>query len=267
MSAEKKQRGSRFTQAMSDALVESYAKYQYILQTKFSSTITNEKKKEAWSQVTNAVNAVNPGERKTIDQVKRRWEDLSSNVKRKERQARQKELQRLRVTGNGHLADEGDDNTCDLSEPCTELLTPSEQEIAKILGPQIFTGIPGGQDTMKLASPASTKTIDHHEVIASSCEDTVEVLQENDATASCSSNNTNTAAVVIKDSPKSWKECRKRPKTLAEAQLEYFETVSAYYKLKTRKVEMEMEILQSQMSYGSSQAAHSDVPETSFTYL
>lgn len=28
MSAEKKQRGSRFTQAMSDALVESYAKYQ-----------------------------------------------------------------------------------------------------------------------------------------------------------------------------------------------------------------------------------------------
>ena len=27
------------------------------------------------------------------------------------------------------------------------------------------------------ASPASTKTIDHHEVIASSCEDTVEVLQ------------------------------------------------------------------------------------------
>ena len=30
---------------------------------------------------------------------------MTSGVKRKEREARQRELQRLRVTGNGHLAD------------------------------------------------------------------------------------------------------------------------------------------------------------------
>ena len=39
------------------------------LQGKFSDTLTNEQKKEAWGRVTEAVNAVNTGERKTADQV------------------------------------------------------------------------------------------------------------------------------------------------------------------------------------------------------
>jgi len=43
--------------------------FKFILQTKFSSTVTLEKKKEAWNQVAHAVNAVNPGERKTVEQV------------------------------------------------------------------------------------------------------------------------------------------------------------------------------------------------------
>jgi len=38
--------------------------------------------------------------------VKRRWEDMTGTVKKKEREARNKELKRLRVTGKGHLADE-----------------------------------------------------------------------------------------------------------------------------------------------------------------
>jgi len=31
--------------------------------------VTNEKKKEAWMKVADAVNAVNPAERKTVEQV------------------------------------------------------------------------------------------------------------------------------------------------------------------------------------------------------
>jgi len=38
--------------------------------------------------------------------VKRRWDDMTGTVKKKEREARNKELKRLRVTGNGHLTDE-----------------------------------------------------------------------------------------------------------------------------------------------------------------
>ena len=41
-----------------------------------------------------------------------------------------------------------DETTAKLSEPCTERLTSSEKEIATILGPQTFTGIPGGHDSM-----------------------------------------------------------------------------------------------------------------------
>ena len=32
--------------------------------------------------------------------------------------------------------------------PCTDNLSPSEKEIAQILGPQTFTGNPGGHDSM-----------------------------------------------------------------------------------------------------------------------
>ena len=41
-----------------------------------------------------------------ILQVKKRWEDMTTSVKRKERQARQEEIKRLKVTGNGSLPDE-----------------------------------------------------------------------------------------------------------------------------------------------------------------
>ena len=36
----------------------------------------------------------------------------------------------------------------DLLDPCIETLNPAEKEIAHILGPQTFTGIPGGHDSM-----------------------------------------------------------------------------------------------------------------------
>jgi len=36
----------------------------------------------------------------------------------------------------------------DLPDPCVETLNPAEKEIAHILGPETFTGIPGGHDSM-----------------------------------------------------------------------------------------------------------------------
>ena len=36
--------------------------------------------------------------------------------------------------------------------PSVDILSQSEQEVARILDPEIFTGIPGGQDTMKLSN-------------------------------------------------------------------------------------------------------------------
>ncbi|XP_068737714.1 nuclear apoptosis-inducing factor 1-like [Montipora capricornis] len=237
MSAEKKSRSARFSQAMSEALVQAYAKHKYVLQAKFSNSVTLEKKKEAWASVLDAVNAVNAGEKKTLEQVKRRWKDMTGTVKKKEREARNKELKRLRVTGNGHLADEDDD----LADPCLETLNPAEKEIAHILGPQTFTGIPGGHDSMATFGQTSK----------GNSEGGMEAdMQE----VSLAAENICSADVTIKDSKNSAQadnqlgETRKRPapKTLAQAQLEYFETVTMYYKMKMRKVQLEIDLLKDQ---------------------
>lgn len=50
----------------------------FVLQGKFSDTITNEKKKEAWGRVTEPVNT---GERKTADQVLISWKKLPLHKK------------------------------------------------------------------------------------------------------------------------------------------------------------------------------------------
>ena len=41
-----------------------------VLKSKFTNSITNEKKKTIWENITSAVNAVNCGERKTVEQVR-----------------------------------------------------------------------------------------------------------------------------------------------------------------------------------------------------
>ena len=38
-----------------------------------------------------------------------------------------------------------------------DILSQLEQDVARILGPEIFTGIPGGQDTMKLSNTSITE--------------------------------------------------------------------------------------------------------------
>jgi len=45
-------------------------------------------------------NTVNPY------RLKKKWEDITGSVERKERHARQQELKKLNTTGNGFLADE-----------------------------------------------------------------------------------------------------------------------------------------------------------------
>ena len=43
---------------------------QVVLKSKFTNNITNERKKSIWESITSAVNAVNCGERKTVEQVR-----------------------------------------------------------------------------------------------------------------------------------------------------------------------------------------------------
>jgi len=113
--------------------------------------VTNERKKQIWESIASAVNAVNAGERKTVEQVKKRWEDLTTSVKRKERQARQNEIKRLKVTGNGNLPDDQDSSEL-LGRPvapATSDMSSPERLVADVLGPEVFLGISGGMDTLE----------------------------------------------------------------------------------------------------------------------
>ncbi|XP_078356351.1 uncharacterized protein LOC144641186 [Oculina patagonica] len=218
MSAEKKSRSSRFTSAMSEALVQAYGQNQAILQAKFFSTVSLEKKKKhAWGVVVDAVNAVNPGEPKNVDQVKKRWEDMTGNVKKKEREMRNKELRRLRVTGNGHLEDVDDETKAKLLKPCTENLNSSQKEIALLLGPQTFTGIPGGFDSLGMSGQTSKE------------DKASEMLEPDIEEVTPTTNSSCTASVTIEDSKSVKAEHkpfqkgkRPQPKTLSQAQLFFF---------------------------------------------
>ena len=48
-------------------------------------------------------------------------------------------------------------DSSDSAGPSVDILSQSEQDVARILGPEIFTGIPGGQDTMKLSNTSITE--------------------------------------------------------------------------------------------------------------
>ncbi|XP_074625512.1 uncharacterized protein LOC141883792 isoform X3 [Acropora palmata] len=143
-----KKKSSRFTEQMNAVLIDSYSKHQVVLKSKFTNHITNEKKKSIWENITLAVNAVNSGERKTVEQVKKRWEDITMQVKRKERTARHNEINRLKITGNGKLPDDQEESEV-ITIPVTQSLASSpERKVAQILGPEVFEGISGGLDTL-----------------------------------------------------------------------------------------------------------------------
>ena len=61
-------------------LTNEYEKYQAILESKFTNTITNAKKKSAWEKITASINAVGNTYR-DAEEVKRKWTNMRSNAK------------------------------------------------------------------------------------------------------------------------------------------------------------------------------------------
>ncbi|XP_044166348.1 uncharacterized protein LOC122950356 isoform X1 [Acropora millepora] len=81
-------------------------------------------------------------------EVKKRWEDITMQVKKKERTARHNEINRLKITGNGKLPDDQEESEV-ITIPVTQSLASSpERKVAQILGPEVFEGISGGLDTL-----------------------------------------------------------------------------------------------------------------------
>ncbi|XP_067028358.1 uncharacterized protein [Acropora muricata] len=103
-----KKKSSRFTEQMNAVLIDSYSKHQ----------------------------------------VKKRWEDITMQVKKKERTARHNEINRLKITGNGKLPDDQEESEV-ITIPVTQSLASSpERKVAQILGPEVFEVISGGLDAL-----------------------------------------------------------------------------------------------------------------------
>ncbi|XP_044183031.1 uncharacterized protein LOC122963597 [Acropora millepora] len=194
-----KKKSSRFTEQMNAVLIDSYSKHQ----------------------------------------VKKRWEDITMQVKKKERTARHNEINRLKITGNGKLPDDQEESEV-ITIPVTQSLASSpERKVAQILGPEVFEGISGGLDTLDTSG-----WLDRQPQFSTS---TASMVAGADGIVSVDLD----ADVKQLDQPQNLKEMtsksiKDRKRSLADAQIEYFEACTSYYKLKMEKVCLEMKALQGQ---------------------
>ena len=77
----RKPRKHNFSASEIAILTEKVEENLAILQSKLTNTVTNLKKKEVWSQITPAVNAVGVDKR-TVTEVREKWKNLHSTAKR-----------------------------------------------------------------------------------------------------------------------------------------------------------------------------------------
>ncbi|KAL2079803.1 hypothetical protein ACEWY4_025547 [Coilia grayii] len=120
------------------ALVTEVFDHRSILFSRFKTSVTNADKKTAWAEVTGRVNAVGQGYTRTVEEVRIKWRDFSSATKKKAAALRREREQ----TGGGSTS--------------LAPLTPEEERVLAVLGPEAVEGIPGGIDTRTPGPPPST---------------------------------------------------------------------------------------------------------------
>jgi len=121
--ADKGHRNSIFTPGEIEKLKSEVEARKSILFGSFSSTLTKARNNLAWKSVTSEINKVGSKNRQ-VEQVKRKWENLKSDVKGKPK---------MRKTGGG--------------EAESKLPTSDENRMMGIIGTSSIRGISGGIDT------------------------------------------------------------------------------------------------------------------------
>ena len=80
MAGVKRPRKPNFSTSERITLIEEYNARKDILQQKFKTSLTNQKKQKAWAEVTTAVNSVSTVVR-TVAEIKEKWLKLSSEAR------------------------------------------------------------------------------------------------------------------------------------------------------------------------------------------
>ena len=78
---EKRNRKANFTASECSLILEEAEKHIDVIKSKFSTVITNKKKKQTWQDITSKVNALGVSER-TAAEIKDKWRSMVSSAKK-----------------------------------------------------------------------------------------------------------------------------------------------------------------------------------------
>ena len=126
--ADARKRKEKFSSHELEALVDEVHQRKSILFGEFSSTLTASTKHCAWAAITDRINSIAKSPR-TIEDVKKKWSNLASNVKLKE-------AKRRKLSGG-----------TDGGSPPEDELTPEEAQVLTVIGIESVIGVQGGGDT------------------------------------------------------------------------------------------------------------------------
>ncbi|XP_062580411.1 myb-related transcription factor, partner of profilin-like [Saccostrea cucullata] len=126
---EDRKKKPRFSEKELEILVQGVKERSDVINSKFSDMINNAKKKQAWVEILESVNAVSFSKR-TVEEIKKKWDDVKRGTK-KRASAVQKERCK---TGSGKL----------------EIipLSPMEEDIVSVMGEERIFGFSSYVDTM-----------------------------------------------------------------------------------------------------------------------
>lgn len=139
MASQAKKRKMNFSEREVEIIVEEMEKQKHILVNHFNAGVTHIAKNNAWIEILKRVNAVTTCQRE-LAEVKKKWSDLKTEVRRKVAQAR------AAMEGNADCT----------SVPV--ILTSMQQRICNLLGEATIISLPAGEASAEISVPVPMST-------------------------------------------------------------------------------------------------------------
>ncbi|XP_016426350.1 myb-related transcription factor, partner of profilin-like isoform X1 [Sinocyclocheilus rhinocerous] len=133
MASQAKKRKTNFSEREVEIIVEEMEKQKHILVNHFNAGVTHIAKNSAWVEILKRVNAVSTCQRE-LAEVKKKWSDLKTEVRRKVAQAR------AAMEGTGDCS----------SVPV--ILSSMQQRICNLLGEATIISLPAAEITVPISS-------------------------------------------------------------------------------------------------------------------
>ena len=81
MEGGKEIRKANFTQQEIIILIEEYRARESVLKGQLSSGVTNRERENAWREITDVINSSNPNVKRSVANIKKKWNNLTSTMK------------------------------------------------------------------------------------------------------------------------------------------------------------------------------------------